>query len=145
MGPLFLTLKWLHIVAIVSWMAGILYLYRLLIYVAENLDNDAVHKQLILMARKLYTIITVPAMIVSVVLGFGILGVVPQYARTGWFAWKFIGVLGLIAATMHAGKLIGRFAEKAPNLPSSKQLRILNELPTVLMIIIVGLVVFKPF
>jgi putative membrane protein len=84
-------------------------------------------------------------MIAAFVFGFGILATVPAYGATGWFGAKFACVLGLAASTLWAGRLVRRFAEKSADLPTSRRLRLLNELPTLLMVVIVGLVVFKPF
>lgn len=145
MQNLYLSLKWLHIVAIISWMAGILYQYRLLIYLAERGHSPESHELLSMMARKLYKVITFPAMVVSFLLGFGVLGTVPTYASTGWFGIKFLCVLLLAGSTLYAGWLVRKFSENAANLPTGKQLRWLNEVPTILMIIIVAMVVFKPF
>ncbi|MEN9835810.1 MAG: hypothetical protein RL011_2003 [Pseudomonadota bacterium] len=142
---MYLWLKWLHVVSVISWMAGILYLYRLLIYLAERGSNGEIKDLLVLMARRLFKYITIPAAVVSYVAGLGMVAVLPEIAKGHWFGAKFILVLALTHFTVKAGLLIGRFEKGAENLPTSKKLRWLNEAPTVLMLVIVYLVLFKPF
>ncbi|MBM4252565.1 MAG: TIGR00701 family protein [Deltaproteobacteria bacterium] len=142
---MYLWLKWLHVVSVISWMAGILYLYRLLIYLAERGSNGEIKDLLVLMARRLFKYITVPAAVVSYVAGLGMVAVMPEIAKGHWFGAKFILVLALTHFTVKAGLLVGRFEKGAANLPTSKKLRWLNEAPTVLMLVIVYLVLFKPF
>ncbi len=138
--------KWLHIVAVISWMAGILYLYRLLIYHSERgRSQPSIHELLSLMERRLYRYITVPAMAVAVAAGLFMVALAPQIGQTGWFGAKFILVLILILATLYAGKLHKAGSLDPSRLPRSKALRYLNEIPTILMLAIVALVVFKPF
>lgn len=142
---LYLTLKWLHIVAIISWMAGILYLYRLYInHVEKGLKSEEVHDVLCIMEDKLYRIITRPAMLVSWVLGLGILWTTPAYFNSVWLWPKLASVLLLTWSTTYAGGLRARFRDRAETIPTSKALRYMNEGPTILMLIIVAMVVFKP-
>ena len=142
---LFLWIKWLHIVAVISWMAGILYLYRLLIYLAERGSQPDIHDLLVLMARRLLKYITIPAATVAVASGFGMVALMPSLAASGWFGAKFLLVLGLLHFTAKAGLTLKRFAAHDPKVPTAKTLRILNEMPTLLMLVIVYLVLFKPF
>lgn len=138
--------KWLHIVAVISWMAGILYLYRLLIYHRERGVTDKnIHELLSLMEFRLYRFITVPAMVVAVVAGLAMVAMAPTIGHTTWFASKFFLVLLLILATLFAGRVHKSGTVNPTRLPASRTLRILNEVPTILMLIIVALVVFKPF
>lgn len=145
MSFMYLFFKWLHLVAVISWMAGILYLYRLLIYQAERGKTAEIRDLLTFMAQRLYRIITMPAMVVAFGAGVGMISLNPDLLASGWLRVKLVCVLGLMAATRHAGALIGRFAEKAPGLPTGRRLRLLNEVPTVLMMIIVAMAVFRPF
>ena len=142
----YLTLKWLHIVSIICWMAGVLYLYRLLINhrIAGSAQKD-VDSLLQGMERRLYRYITLPAMKISVIGGLGMVGLNHDIGRTNWFILKFILVLFLIASTIYAGVLVKKAQNDVGNIPTSKTLRFLNEVPTVLMLLIVALVVFKPF
>ncbi len=138
--------KWLHIVAVISWMAGILYLYRLLIYHSERGTKEhSVHELLSLMELRLYRYITIPAMIVAAFAGLFMVALVPDLGRAGWFGIKFALVLVLMLATFYAGKLQRDASIDPRRLPASRTLRLLNEVPTILMLAIVAFVVFKPF
>jgi protoporphyrinogen IX oxidase len=142
---MYLFFKWLHLVSVISWMAGILYLYRLLIYQAERGSNQDIHELLNLMSMRLYRFITLPAMLVGLAAGTGMLTLNPALLGTGWIQIKLVCVLAIAAATIYAGWLVRQFATRTPNLPTGRHLRILNEVPAVLMMIIVGLAVFRPF
>lgn len=143
---LFLSLKWLHFIGLISWMAGILYLYRLLVYQAERGTNPEVGALLTLMSRRLLKFITTPAMVATYCAGLGMIMVnIDTIRGTHWFHLKFLLLLGMSGMTGYAGALIKKFEKREGKLPSAKTLRILNEVPTVLLLIIVGLAVFKPF
>jgi protoporphyrinogen IX oxidase len=142
---MYLVWKWLHIVAVISWMAGILYLFRIYIYHAKNRADPACHALLKTMALRLYKYITVPAMVVTYFAGIAIIASVPAFGAQPWFHVKFLLVLLLSGVTAYGGKLRKRFADDSQPVPSVKALRYMNEIPTVLMLIIVGMVVFKPW
>ena len=143
---LFLWIKWLHIIAVISWMAGILYLYRILINHRERgIHNLDVHELLSLMELRLYRIITFPAMCVAVVAGLGMIALAPAMMKMGWLHVKLTAVVVLIGFTWGAGRLSRIAAIDPMALPASKTLRIMNEVPALLMMIIVGMVVFKAF
>ena len=132
-----------HVIAVISWMAGILYLFRLFVYHAQ--ETEAVVKERFsLMERKLYRIITFPAMWVSLFLGAAMVGLQPFLLETHWFHFKLFLVLLLIATTLWAGKVHADLVAQRCNI-SSKTFRFLNEVPTLLMIGIVLLVILKPF
>src|SRR5262249_13528341 len=125
-------------------MAGVLYLYRLLVYHAEE-DVAVVKERLQTMQRRLWRAITLPAMIVAVCAGLGMLALDPRYyLRAHWLHAKLAVVLALIYATAHAGRVVARMARGEPVGPG-RRYRVLNEVPTLLMLLIVFLVVFKPF
>ena len=143
---MYLWMKWLHIVAVISWMAGILYLYRLLIYHRERgVASREIHDLLSLMEYRLYTYITRPAMWVAAVAGLLMIWLNTQLLAGGWLHVKLMAVVLLMGATHAAGKLARVAAKNPETLPSSKALRIANEVPTVLMLVIVGMVVFRSF
>jgi protoporphyrinogen IX oxidase len=143
---MYLWMKWLHIIAVISWMAGILYLYRLLIYHRERgVNSREIHDLLSLMEYRLYTYITRPAMWVSFLAGVVMIWLNPLLLSGGWLHVKLTAVVLLMGATHAAGKLSRLASVKPDSLPSSKALRIANEVPTVLMLVIVGMVVFKAF
>ena len=139
---LYLTLKALHIVAIVAWMAGLLYLPRLYVY---HVDASAeTGKTFMIMERRLYKLIMNPAMIAVWALGLLLLWQQPGYLHQGWFHAKALAVI-LMTGLHHAlGRYLKAFAA-GENKHSAKFFRILNEIPAVLLVIIVFLVVFKAF
>ncbi len=143
---LYLWMKWLHIIAVISWMAGILYLYRLFINHRErgiqSFDN---HELLKLMEYRLYRYITKPAMTVAIIAGLAMMALSPQMLQMGWLHVKLATVVGLIVSTLWAGKIMRAAAVDPLSLPASRTLRYLNEVPTIFMMIIVGMVVFKAF
>lgn len=143
---MYLWMKWLHIIAVISWMAGILYLFRLLIYHKERgVEVSSIHELLSLMEFRLYRYITVPAMLVAVCAGLIMISLSPVMLVSGWLKWKLAFVLLLVVVTMKAGSLVRLGARDPSLLPSGRDLRIANEIPTVLMMVIVGLVVFQSF
>lgn len=140
---LYQNLKALHIIAIVAWMAGLLYLFRLFVYHVEETEN-VVKSRFTVMESRLYRIITLPAMVVAVGLGVALLTLQSDYLRMGWIHAKLAAVVGMIAITFFGGRQIEELAAgKRPF--SSRTYRILNEVPTLLLILIVFLVVLKPF
>ncbi len=141
----YLLLKWLHIVSIISWMAGILYLFRLFVYhVGWGLKSDDNHQMLSIMERRLLFYITHPAMGLSWLAGLGMILVDPLLMKQGWLHTKLLLVVFLTVVTIWAGRIHKQLKNKESKY-SSKTLRLLNELPTLLMVVIVGLVIFKPF
>ncbi len=136
----------LHVIAIISLMAGILYLYRLLIYASEQGTADAkIHALLSLMSRRLYRIITVPAMSVAWVAGVTMIGLNPGIMAFGWLHIKLACVLAMTGMTLYAGVLVRRYEAGAEPLPLGKALRFLNEVPTLLMIVVVVMVIVRPW
>lgn len=138
------TLLALHIIAIISWMAGILYLIRLLVNGRDQEPASAeVHALLAGMMDRLYRYITFPAMVAAYVFGVGMLLLSPAWLSQPWFWLKATAVVGLTISTLYSKVLVGRYHAKEP-LPTSKQLRFFNEVPTLMMVIIVFMVVLKP-
>ena len=141
----YLWIKALHVIAVIAWMAGLLYLPRLLVYHCEAPPGSARSEMLKVMERRLLRAIMTPAMIVAFVFGVWLLlapGVVDWSG--GWIHAKLALVLGLAAEHGMMAKWCGDFAADR-NRRSQRFYRIANELPTVLMIAIVILVVVKPF
>lgn len=140
----YLWLKALHIIAMVAWMAGMFYLPRLFAYHAESSVGYDKAETFKVMERRLLRIIMNPAMIATWL--FGILMVVanPDIVQGGWFHAKFALVLGMSALHGVFSKWRKVF-ERDENKRPPKFYKIWNEVPTVLMIIIVILVVVKPF
>jgi len=140
----YLLFKGLHLIALISWMAGLLYLPRIFVYHAENLKNLNTSKTLETMERKLYFYIMMPAMILTWLFGLiliSILGFDILFAL--WIKLKLFFVFLLTIYHFYLASCFNDFKLKQ-NTKSSKFFRIINEVPTILLILIVFIVVFKP-
>jgi protoporphyrinogen IX oxidase len=137
-------IKAFHIISVMAWMAGMLYLPRLFVYHADATVGSELSETLKIMERRLIRAIINPAMIASFGLGVWMLILVPSHLEEGWMQWK---ILALVGMTGIHGALSRwrRFFERDANMLSAKFYRFINEVPTVLMIAIVLLVVLKPF
>ena len=138
-----LWLKALHIIAIIAWMAGMLYLPRLFVYHAEAPAPSPTSETFKVMERRLLEAIINPSMIVVFITG-PLLAWLTGYWQSPWLQLKFVLVLGLGALHGYFAKNVKIFALDK-NRRSPRFFRILNEVPAVLMILIVILVVVKPF
>jgi putative membrane protein len=140
---LYLTLKALHIIAVISWMVGLLYLPRLFVYHVENHNSESI-KIFKVMEKRLMKIIMNPAMIVTWVTGLSILWVLGLNTIFSlWLSIKFLFVIILSGYHGFLSKCLKDFALDR-NTKSSKFFRFINEIPTIILIIIVFLVIFKP-
>lgn len=139
--------KSLHIVFMVSWFAGLFYLVRLFVYTREAQEKSEPEKtilteQFLLMQKKLLNIITIPAMVLTIVFGVGMLFISQNFLLQSWMITKLIGVGFLLMYQWYAYKI--HLQQKNLNFKhSSFFLRIYNEVATVLLIGIVFLAVFK--
>jgi len=140
---MYLSLKALHIVAVISWMAGLLYLPRLFVYHCNATPGSEQSETFKVMERRLYKFIMMPAMIVAWVVGI-VLMFEGQWFASGWFVAKFILVIGLTIVHGLFGHWTSEFSYDRNRHPQ-KFFRIVNEIPTVLMIAIVILATVKPF
>lgn len=144
----YLWLKWLHLLALISWMAGILYLIRLYVYHSQYGHESSNHTMLLLMEKRLLRFITRPAMALTWLTGLTMAGLNHQLAGQPWFMLKLICVLGLSFVTEIAGGYYKRLQsrEQPPHtlLPSTRRLRWFNELPTLLLALILALILFRP-
>jgi len=141
---IYLTLKALHLISIISWMAGLLYLPRIFVYHAENFKDDNSSNIFKTMERKLYNYIMMPSMILSWIFGLILISILGfEVVGQLWFKIKFIFVIFLTIYHFYLGFCVKSFANNI-NGNSSKFYRIINEVPTILLIIIVFIVVFKP-
>lgn len=141
-------IKAFHIIAVIAWMAGMLYLPRLFVYHCAAETGSVQSETFKVMERRLLRAIINPAMIATWVLGLWLAWLGPD-SRYGWFAsswlWaKIVLVLALSAVHGLLARWRKDFAQDR-NRHSQKFYRIINEVPTVLMILIVLLVVLKPF
>ena len=141
-------IKAFHIIAVIAWMAGMLYLPRLFVYHCADEKGSVQSETFKVMERRLLRGIINPAMILAIALGLSLAWLGPD-SRYGWFAsgWlqvKIALVLALSAVHGLFARWVKAFAADA-NHHSQRFYRIINEVPTVLMIAIVILVVLKPF
>ena len=139
----YLWVKVLHILAVISWMAGLLYLPRLFVYHSTVEVGSATSETFKIMERRLLKAIMTPAMIVAWFAGLW-MAVSSQAIGEGWFHAKLLAVLILSGAHGMMAVQVKQFA-RDENRHSAKYYRIFNEIPTLLMIIAVTLVVLKPF
>ena len=140
----YLTLKALHLIAVISWMAGLLYLPRIFVYHAEKSSEINVSEVFKTMEFKLYNYIMMPAMILSWIFGLLLISSIGfDQLSNYWLILKLIFVVILTAYHFFLGTCLNKF-RKNENKFSSKFFRIFNEIPTLLLILIVFLVVFKP-
>ena len=140
---LYLWLKALHVVAIIAWMAGMLYLPRLFVYHCDAPKGSIQSETFKIMERRLLKAIINPAMIAAWVLGL-VLVWQGGWIASGWLHAKVALVLGLSAVHGMLAKQVKLFAADRNTRPA-RYFRILNEVPTALMIGIVILVIVKPF
>ena len=140
----YLLFKSLHLIAVISWMAGLLYLPRIFVYHVENLNDQNSSSIFKTMERKLFFYIMMPAMILSWIFGFIlILTIGTDVFFTLWVKLKLLFVILLTIYHFYLFKLLKDFNLNR-NTKSSKFFRILNEVPTILLILIVFIVIFKP-
>ena len=141
-------IKAFHIIAVIAWMAGMLYLPRLFVYHCAA-EKDSVQSETFkVMERRLLRGIINPAMIATVVFGLWLAWIGPD-SRYGWFASGWLWAkIALVLALSAVHGLLARWRKDFAadnNRHSQKFYRIINEVPTVIMILIVLLVVLKPF
>jgi putative membrane protein len=140
---MYLWLKALHIIAVVAWMAGMLYLPRLFVYHTAAKPGSELSETFKTMEYRLLNFIMTPAMIVAWIVGIVLL-LQGQWLGAGWFHAKFAAVLAMTALHGLFSHWVNEFRFNR-NRHSQKFYRIVNEIPTGLLIVIVVLVVVKPF
>ena len=140
----YLLFKSLHLIAIVSWMAGLWYLPRIFVYHVENYKKKEATEIFETMERKLYFYIMRPAMIAAWLFGLILIYLNGFEVLTSlWMQIKLFLVIILSAYNDYLGKCM-KSLKDGTNTKSSKFFRIINEIPTVLLILIVFIVIFKP-
>ena len=140
----YLLFKSLHLISVISWMAGLLYLPRIFVYHAENSDDRKISDVFKIMEKKLYYYIMTPAMILSWIFGLLLIHSIgfQQLGQT-WMVLKIIFVILLTLYHFYLGKTLNQF-KFDQNTHSHKFYRLINEIPTILLILIVFAVIFKP-
>lgn len=139
--------KAFHIIGVVVWFAGLFYLVRLFIYHVEANEQPEPARSILknqyqIMEKRLYRIITTPGMLVTVAMAIGLLTTEPDILKSGWLHVKLGLVAVLLAYHHYCGRLMKKLAADECKW-TSKQLRALNEAPTLLLVVIVMLAVFK--
>ena len=140
----YLLFKSLHLIAVISWMAGLLYLPRIFVYHAETVNNKDKYDTFLVMERRLLIYIMNPSMILSWI--FGLLLVHSNGINSFGELWMILKIILVLALTFYHFYLSNchkSFAENR-NSHSSKFYRFINEVPTILLIFIIFIVVFKP-
>ena len=140
----YLLFKSLHLIAVISWMAGLLYLPRIFVYHAETVNNKDKYDTFLVMERRLLIYIMNPSMILSWI--FGLLLIHSNGINSFGELWMIIKIILVLALTFYHFYLFNchkSFFQNA-NSRSPKFYRFINEVPTVLLIFIIFIVVFKP-
>ena len=140
----YLLFKSLHLISVISWMAGLLYLPRIFVYHVENFEKKETTKVFETMERKLYNLIRLHAMILSRL--FGILLIHNLGITIFIDLWMQIKTIAVIILTFYhftLGKYLIDFANEK-NTKTSKFFRIYNEIPTIILIVVIFLAIFKP-
>ena len=140
----YLLFKSLHLVAVISWMAGLLYLPRIFVYHAQNSDKLLVSDVFKVMEKKLYFYIMTPAMTLSWIFGLLLIHEI-GFGQLGqkWMVLKLVFVILLTFYHFYLGRILRQFKLDI-NRHSHKFYRYINEIPTLLLILIIFVVIFKP-
>ena len=141
---IYLLFKSLHLISVISWMAGLLYLPRIFVYHAQNSKKVIISEVFKVMEKKLYLYIMTPAMIFSWLFGLLLIHSIgfQQLGQT-WLLLKMFFVIILTLYHFYLGKILNQFKLDL-NKHSHKFYRYINEIPTILLILIVFVVIFKP-
>ena len=141
---IYLLFKSLHLISVISWMAGLLYLPRIFVYHSENSSEPIITEVFKVMEKKLFFYIMTPAMILSWLFGLLLIHEI-GFEQLGqkWMILKLIFVTILTFYHFYLGRILGQFKLDL-NKHSHKYYRLINEIPTLLLILIIFVVIFKP-
>ena len=139
--------KAFHLIGVVVWFAGLFYLVRLFVYHAEAEQEpeparSILKKQYGLMEKRLYSIITTPGMLLTVAMAIGLISTEPEILKSGWLHAKLALVLLLIGYHHYCKRIMKKLANNECKW-TGQQFRALNEAPTIMLVLIVLLAVFK--
>lgn len=140
----YLVVKALHVIGVIAWFAGLFYIFRLYVYHTENQDKNEITTVLSVMERKLYYYIMWPAMVFTVIMGVTMFVMNPGLLYLGWIRIKLLVLLFLFGYHFYSGYVRREFASGNVFL-TSKQCRLINEVPTLILFIIIPLAIIKPF
>ena len=140
----YLLFKSLHLIAVISWMAGLLYLPRIFVYHSQYNDKQLVSDVFKIMEKKLFFYIMTPAMILSWIFGLLLIHEI-GFGQLGqkWMILKLVFVVILTLYHFYLGRILEQF-KLDNNRHSHKYYRYINEIPTLLLILIIFVVIFKP-
>ena len=140
----YLLFKSLHLITVISWMAGLLYLPRIFVYHSENMNNKEICTVFKTMEKKLFNFIMTPAMILSWLFGLVLISTIGfENLSSKWLQIKLILVILLTFYHFYLGAILVNF-ENDINKKTSKFYRWLNEVPTIILILVVFVGIFKP-
>ena len=140
----YLLFKSLHLIAVISWMAGLLYLPRIFVYHVENFENKKTTEVFEVMEKRLFNYIMRPAMVLTWLFGIILISLIGfESVSFLWLQVKLAMVILLTFYNEYLGKCF-RLLKLGENQKSAKFYRIINEIPTVLLVGIILVVVFKP-
>ncbi len=139
---MYLFAKALHLISMVAWFAGLFYMFRLFVYHVENANSPDSVKMLKIMEHKLYNYITTPAMVSTIFFGILLTYQVPDFIGQFWFQLKLMLLIVLVIYHFYISYTLKRFKRDDLFL-SSKQCRMLNEAPTLLLVGIILCAVYK--
>tara|TARA_Y200000002_G_C22475649_1_gene576563 strand:- start:10 stop:444 length:435 start_codon:yes stop_codon:yes gene_type:complete len=141
---IYLLFKALHLISVISWMAGLLYLPRIFVYHAQNNSEKIITEVFKVMEKKLFFYIMTPAMILSWFFGLLLIHEIgfQQLGQT-WMILKLIFVTLLTVYHFYLGRILSQFKLDL-NQHSHKYYRYINEIPTILLVLIIFVVIFKP-
>ena len=138
---IFNIIKTVHIISVISWMAGLLYLPRIFVYHSDPSITKDTSSTFKIMGKKLYNYIMIPAAMLTWITG---ISMIYYLGLQNWLILKIIFVFALTVFHLYCGKWLNLFALDK-NINSDKFFRIRNEFPTIIMILVIITVVFKPF
>lgn len=141
---LYLWVKALHVLSVIAWMAGMFYLPRLFVYHTQVARGSEAAQKFMVMEEKLLRVIMNPAMIATWVFGIALVTIDPGLLSQGWLHTKLLAVLGMTGLHMAFARWRRQLAAGTSD-RSERFFRLINEAPTLLLVVIVVMVVVKPF
>lgn len=140
----YLIVKSLHLIGVVTWFAGLFYIFRLYVYHVENQDKPEVVAVLQTMERRLYYGIIWPSAVATTSFGLWLLSMQPELLHAEWFHTKLLMLIVLFGYHFFSGHTRKCFA-KGTIFLTSRQCRLINEVPTIVLLVVIPLAILKPF
>lgn len=140
----YLVIKSLHLIFVVTWFAALFYIFRLYVYHVENRDTPSFVKVVEVMERRLYYGIAWPSLVLASGMGISLIVINPGLLVFKWLHLKFLFLIALFAYHFYSGHIRKEFARGNFKL-TSRQCRLINEMPTIVLLVVVPLAILKPF